>query len=59
MMLLQSVRSAREAARPAEEVVKTGSTTPEDLAEHVCRVPWFVITSPVEDAEEVRDLLNR
>lgn len=27
--------------------------------EHKCATPWFIITSPVEDADEWRDLLNR
>lgn len=26
---------------------------------HACRIPWFVITSPVDKPKKWRDLLNR
>jgi hypothetical protein len=56
--LLVETDDPAEVERLADAVAK--AACPDDLSEgHQCSIPWFVITSPVDEPDSLRDLLNR
>ena len=57
--LLVESDDAAEVERLAQAVGRVACPEDDPSPQHVCPVPWFVVTSEAEDAEEWREVLNR